>query len=742
MPLLDVCKAVTYTARISNEDNGEGAATFDVAINLGLGHNSSPRTTENYNPFWATDYRSTRHFSNFRFGSNPAFTPFDLPSTVYPTYGSGTTSGIPADFFTSDPDGPGQGFEDLDKDGFYDDLPAGASTEISFDVNITPRENCGTGRYDYMAWEHIYFDVYGKNQCKQVLDTERVDFNYTNLIRDYHAQTLIDMPTDVGNGENFDVAIKFNATSSIACDGKSMFSNDPSTIFTATLTLPPGYDLQPGAPAEFAQTGNTITFTTHELSNFFAIDWVRFPLVLNCAGSGGDQSIQLTSNLKCIDSGGDTCFDQDIHCKDLNIKAHCPGPCSGPTISNFQARRTTAGWTDTSMTTKVDLTDETAGYAVKNYMPGDIMRIKTGSILNNFTTDNLFFEIDYATETNGGDETIIGFEGGTITIVDLDGPTRTSPIDPAHLTVTTDGSGNHKATFDLSSYKNSIASAYSYGEDLENDEVSLELDFRISKEFNLYNLFEFEELRGRFYAYSDYPINSIKIACDDWGDRASYGQQRFRSSNRSHNFTSCNKVGLQGFFTQDMDVGNLFPNEYRPASQFVSAQYTLPDGLKFAGEVTSVGLYGSYSTSSGHLIAKESNGVVTITPGPNYINMSQSGTRWARFYLQVYGSCELESTTTVPYTYNYINYYYADSDFHEAESLNANLSVNYTEPTFSFQSPKPIVNGDSFMTDFDFELSNTGSITIDYNWFEVDLPTGLTTEDVFVINGTTETPIN
>ena len=52
------------------------------------------------------------------------------------------------DLMTTDPDGIGVGIEDLDMDGFYDDMEVGAETEISFDYTIPCDVACGA-QLDY-----------------------------------------------------------------------------------------------------------------------------------------------------------------------------------------------------------------------------------------------------------------------------------------------------------------------------------------------------------------------------------------------------------------------------------------------------------------------------------------------------------------------------------------------------------------------------------------------------------------
>jgi len=297
---VDVCNGIRYRIKVENTSTTAGSDAYDVLINVGLGHNSSPLTTYSSNPFWAFDYKNTRAVSNFQFVGGAAVTPDNYASTIYPSYGSGYTYAFPPDFLTSDPDGAGVGLEDLDGDGYYDDLAPGASTELEFDFNVTPKTDCGTGNYYYMEWEHLYFDALAKDQCGNPRLTDRVDINYFNLARDYSGHpTEFDTPSDVDTDSDFDVKIKPSAylggTGRLQCQGHDLFSNDANSVWTVSLTVPDGITLQGSAPASFSQTGNTITYTTTNMYVGYFAEWVDFPLHLDCAtytagGGGGKET--------------------------------------------------------------------------------------------------------------------------------------------------------------------------------------------------------------------------------------------------------------------------------------------------------------------------------------------------------------------------------------------------------------------------------------------------------------------
>ncbi|MRI02615.1 hypothetical protein GH721_18885, partial [Kriegella sp. EG-1] len=738
---VELCNAVSYTIKIENTKTAVGSMAIDVAINLGLGHNTSEITDPTSNPLWAFDFRDTRSVSNFRFGSNPSFQPSSLASDTYPTRGSGESVYIPADFFTSDPDGLNYGLDDLDNDGYYDDLPPGEFTELSFDFEIDPRDNCGTGRYDYMVWEHTYLDVNFKDQCKSDRLPKRVDFNYFNIIRDYQSVTEVEAPTDVIDGQDFTVSIApslyVGGTGYPLCDGANMGSNDTGSEWTVSITVPNGMTLQPSASSEFTQTGNEVTYTTTNMTSGHFKEWVNFPLTVTCGpGLNGLQTIPYKTNYKCT-SGSGICWDQDIHCGSVQIYAHCPGGCAGPGITSFDANRVTAGWTDNTQNTQVTLDKNV--HETKKYLAGDTMKLVTTATINNISLDNLYLDVDYHTadnETKGAD--IISFVDGTITIKDLSSTTETTAITVAPI-LTTNGPKDYTLTFDLSSYRDIINNTYNYGEGLESDEVEVELNFVFAKDFVDIQYLELSGFRGDFYAFADHPANTVRISCDTWGDRAFYSRPRIYGSNQSRSANGCESETGVLYFTHNMSPSDMFPNEYRPLSNWTSTIVDIPEGARFTGKVTSVSFEGAYSTDSGDFIATENNGQIVITPGPGFVNRDQRALHYPRFYVEFTGTCLSPETTTYDYTINFDEFAYASP---ESTSFTNTNTFKYTPPTFLIQSPSPTVNGDAYVIDLDVNISNTSAEDVNYNWLQATLPTGVSVVGAYSITGSTETAIN
>ncbi|WP_300021928.1 gliding motility-associated C-terminal domain-containing protein [uncultured Maribacter sp.] len=740
----DLCGPVTYTIRIENTNTAVGSMALDLGINIGSGHNSSPVTTAATNPLWDFTYFDTRSVSNFRFASGISFTPEDRPSTIYPTRGdNGTSVSIPPNFFNSDPDGPG-GFDDLDNDGFYDDLPPGEATELSFDFTVTPKDNCGVGRFDYMNWEHTYIDTYFKDQCKSDRIPERIDIGYFNIIRDYQDVTEVEAPTDIVNNEDFVVRIApaFYAGGAglPTIDGTPMFSNDASSEWSVTLTVPTGMALQTPLPAGFTQSGNEVTYTTTDMYAGRFKEWVDFPLTFTC-GPNGIQSIPYTTKYTATSSAG-VCWSQDIHCGSVNIYTHCPGGCTGPAIEGFKARRLTAGWTDNDMTTKVVLDDNTDG--IKKYLAGDQMKITTTASINNISLDNLYFNLTYNTASlAAGGSDIITLVESKITINDNSAGTSDSRTITNAPILTTNGSTEHMLSFDLSDEKDLISAAYLFeGDATDRDIVELELTFEFSKDFQDIAYFELTNLRGEFFAFTDYPANTVpnRVGCDTWGDRAYYSRPRIYGANLSHATNGCTPTnGIIYNMVKNMAPADMHADEYRPLTLWTSTVIDIPEGARFTGNVTSIQFQGAYSTATGEFIATESGDQITITPGPNFRNRDQTGTIIPRLYVEFMGTCESPASAQYDFTVNYDDFAYATP---VPSSFSYTNTFSYTQPTFIVQSPLPTVNGDAYTVDFDTNISNTSPDDVDYNWLQVTSPEGLNITGAFSVTAGVETPVN
>ncbi|TMM58964.1 DUF11 domain-containing protein [Maribacter algarum] len=730
----DLCLATTYTVRISND--APTAIAYNVEINTGFGTNSSILTSTTENGMWGNDRpNNTKSLSNFRFGSNPSFTPVQRPSTQYTGTGAGSYF-VTNTLFSSDPDGPG-GLEDLDGDGFFDDMAPGESTDLLYDHNVTSNSNsCGENYASYVSSYYLRSDAYANNQCDNFSPTGREFLTNASLARGASSPSA---PTDIFDGVGFNVGIQgilsTGGTDPLFCNGTRMFSNDPSSSWTVTMNVPDGISLD-GTPAGFTQVNpNTIVYSTTNLPAVNYLDMnVDFPLIMDCGVYSGPTNVPITytTRYEC------DCFAQDIQCGSVTgIRSQCPSPCNGPAITAFEAQRETAGWTDESMTTRVVLDPNV--HNLETYMAKDEMVLHASAVMSNTNPNSLSFTLDYETlGAAAGGADIIQFLNGSITINDLSSGAQTVPITVPPV-INTNGTTTHSLTFDLSTYTTAISPTYTYGEPTvplgtpEADEIDLELHFVFEEDFTTHSFLELNNFSGSF-------SDENGVSCNILGDRVFYFKNRIRPYDRLSTSTEgCTETFIELLIEQRSVSGDRFPNEYRPPSIWQFSELEIPAGATFTGLVTSTDFQGTDpSTTNGGLTVSQVGNILTITP-TSIQEYDQSGNHYPRIRVHLQGSSISAPSTLVNWTTNYEEFSYSSAPVNQTTSDTHNF--NFTQPDYSLTSTTPIVSGDRATARFEVDLCMNSPSDIDFNWLQINNGSQFTVLSAYEIVGAAQNPL-
>ncbi|MBM1107699.1 gliding motility-associated C-terminal domain-containing protein [Aurantibacter crassamenti] len=734
---------VTYTYAIDNDNNAENA--YDVNINIGFTWNGS-YSRPGFNPLRG-DEDTNRILSNFNFTGGSSVTPQRWPST---TGGSGPGSfHLPHDFFASDPDGPG-GLDDLDGDGFYDDLLPGESTEINFDMVMDPETpSCSPYSADYVSSESLNIDIWNENTCGNYnrRDREEVDRHYVRResLFNWGAPENYDLDAEDGSTFNLSFTGNFVASSgSPMCGSTEMFSNDASTRYLAVIDVPTGITLDSSADPRYTQVGNQIIFTETNLADFVYNSYllqipINFPLNIDCSTYTGPVEVELDYTTSYESS----CYSTDLHCGQFDITTHCPNSCVGPTTTSFDANRITAGWTDETMATKVTLDPNV--HATKFYMPKDEMVVTTSAFMQNDSKDNLHFEMRYVTDNGESMADIISFTTGTITINDLStGSPQTFPITNAPV-VTTQGTNDNFFTLDLSSYQSLISPTYAYGEGLEADEITLELHFQFKDDFpQTAHLYEFYSFHGRFFSLD---TSSNEISCDTYNDRAYFFQDEVKMFfNNNDSVTGCDNKWLSVGIEQASGVSDKFPNEFRPPVIWESTSIEIPAGMVFNGEVTSSGY--PYLQPEGEPASNANNGlnftvsgnIVTITPGPRFLQLDQQGNNYPSIRISVTATSETPNMSVHDVSTTYQKYAYSDDPILITE--NDTKDFEYEIPNYYLSSDSSTEIGNEQVESFTVDICTDNDDEINNNWLRVDTGTGYTITNAYLVEGGTESLLN
>jgi hypothetical protein len=738
---------VTYTNRIANNPTAENA--YNVKINIGYGW-SGESSSETNNNLYGDDHTNNRQLDNFRFAGGSSFTPTRRAFTTdpNPAYGIGSYF-VPADFFTVDPDGPG-GLEDLDGDGFYDDLAPGQSTDVLFDMTMLPMDpTCDAFNKHYLYHEQLRMEVWSVNTCNNPSFTHRIDINRSEVNTPglFNWENPWEYDMDAEFGETFHLTFVGRLDASYAsptCNGIPMFGNDASTSYRVEVTVPNGFSLDASADARYSQSGNTITFVETNLANFVVGGYslripIDIPINVDCGLYSGSDYLELPYTT-FYDSN---CFDREIHCGTFPMQTHCPDGCSGPVTESFDANRVTAGWTDNSMASKVTL--DPAVHAMKYYMAKDEMVITSSAIMRNDVRDNLFLEIRYVTDNNGINMSdVINFTSGTITINDLSSGSQTTAI-TVPPTINTFGINDNRMTFDLSSYRSIISPTYQYGEGLQQDEIQVELRFTFNDSFpNDMQLYQFHTFYGEFYSRDGV---GNKISCDFYRDRAFFFDNRVGIQPASGQFvTGCDEVWLRIQLEQSSGTGDRFPNEFRPPVLWQSATIEIPQGMQFNAVASSDGFPflqpenerpGSWNNGLNFSV---SGNFVTITPGPRFIHLDQGGNNYPNINIPLIATSAATENMSYTVSATFDDYAYADSPENRTESLNE--IFNYYNTAFNIQTATPTVIGNGQLASFTVDISNGNVQAIDYNWLRVNPGPNFQMTNAFLVDGGSETPLN
>ena len=299
----EICETNTVVVEITNTGVGPAAFAKDVKLSFGLGSNSQLLNLDyNYNNRWPSEFYDQKIFTNFRLGVGGDQTNVSGDISGWtpdnPTYAAyGDTQVLAENTLLADPDGVGVGFDDVDGDLSFDDIPAGATVTLTYDITFVDDDvfSCSSGYDQVQDWEHIYLNALAKTQC-DVTRVAGTDLGYGNLGRDYINPTLREQDTDTSDGEIFELALNpyfVNAGTAYRNNGSGLFTTGTDSEMLVELNVPAGVTLSGTAGPEFTQpagAGTPVFYKTSDLINGYNNRnggdddrYIRFPLIATCA---------------------------------------------------------------------------------------------------------------------------------------------------------------------------------------------------------------------------------------------------------------------------------------------------------------------------------------------------------------------------------------------------------------------------------------------------------------------------
>ena len=299
--------------------------------------------------------------------------------------------------FTSDPDGPGVGFDDLDGDGFYNDLPAGASTDITAllrqTIDNTPvclankwyNTAAGSSAVDQVGWVFTY----KKNACNTAV-TENGTYSSTYPTNSPFTIGVPSPTSDItatNDNVNFVAGSKFvlNYSFSNLTSVNTLKTVDGSQAFwKVAMQLPAGVIPDPALSATF--TNNNYSVTTNGMdvaTNTYYYDVKPLAGANGALTANGKLSFPVVVDASCNVNGvfnanfsvgvyqnPATVFISKLGCTTTpNFSLGC-GAAVGLNIDNFDLKRQTFGMKQTAQTVQATEADLTP-IDLNHYLNGD-----------------------------------------------------------------------------------------------------------------------------------------------------------------------------------------------------------------------------------------------------------------------------------------------------------------------------------------------------------------------------------
>lgn len=468
--------------------------------------------------------------------------------------------------FATDPDGEG-GIEDIDGDGFFDDLRIGESFIITADYSIscetgsqlTIEENCDNDFRGNFDGKIEYTNACGGRQSAL----------FDNFYRSSNSGTTREICTDPDAfNDNDEFTVIYSGERRMSNFNRTCADNDEVRV---SVTLPDGIvltnqtSIQQDTTRYFPTAINT---TTEAVMTFDAS-------VLNL---NNDYQINLVFETQCA-SIGPTSFPVEItyYCPDCNCShiwycgilegavLHAAGaPCAeftcetGLQTTNFSVERTTFGFTDANFNIPFDpaLANKKVALSCDSVVM-NVMNI----VGNQQLTDSIGIAINYSNPDESDSETTsFLFDFAEITIQSGDN-TRNCIIDTTALTLEINGS-NKTMYFDLSSCLE--------GNPLnQGDQIEFKGYFAINPDAPIpSNTFKkIPQLRGKGYVVID---GQIYDDCDSFGElfRLAKLNTSFSGPNNSTNPTGCAASSLQYTVSKSINANAMrefFGEEHRQA---------------------------------------------------------------------------------------------------------------------------------------------------------------------------------
>jgi hypothetical protein len=644
-----------------------------------------------------------------------------------------------SNFFTSDPDGPGVGLDDIDKDGFFDDLPSGATVTLniaaSYNCSLLP---CNTDRLMYILSSMTKYNT----MCDNTQLISNLIQPSGNVITDFVYSHVLTGSAPANITPLVPFRIRVNESSYFNVDT----FRTANSRFVYEITLPAGVTVSgTGNPTKTYGGGAPITTTITQVGNVIRFSEIasagiyigNIDLIYNCAVGGNVNSLTLPYKFIEINDIVANCLcNSDIACGVLNTNTFCPTTCSGAVtqLPIVERAASSYGWTNNTLTTRQSKANISA-FDLSKALYLDTIEIKSnGSQTANSNNLGLHFELP-KTASGVNKLTPINID---VQLIRFGIAIRTATLTSFVMTGST--ATTQKIDWDLTPIL--ISGVFQNGD-----------TFRTTSRYQVTsNELEFHDTQsgGLFYFFNT-TGGGVKQNCNAFVAEMYLVGTYYINGNNPQNVNGCNQTALGGgtnYLARRFDSsGIVFQNEYRPGFLVTSIKATMPLDYNFVSAqyidvVSGLSVPIVPSSIVGQVYTFNNPGTWPAFP----ITVTNNYGAYVPFTIQA--TCATSTTTYRQNSFeiNYKDYYYAYGD----PSVNTYNTSTNRDQGITYANPPDIkltnLSGTIQVTrpteSFLFRLSSVGTSAAPYSWIAIPNIPGITiTQVVDVATNSVISPI-
>jgi gliding motility-associated-like protein len=664
---------------------------------------------------------STARVRNTSTGTLSAIVPFAYTGGHY-TYNLNN-------FFTSDPDGAGVGLEDVDNDGYYDDLLPGSTVVLDIEASFNcVAVNCGNsysgnGHYGYAGAINYHTLC---NRATYEMTSTRNPSGFRGFLGRIQVTATGNIPANIEPGVPFSVRGSYGAYTEIndwrTTDSRYIyeFTLPAGTIVSNVKWANGTYPSGALAPySGYTVSGNILTVTAP--TN--ATGWTTFDLTYDCS-SGIDYEI----TYKILDRNSPSCdCVQEIACGTLSALSDCNTCLNGPKtkIPKVERADNSLGWTDYTLTTHQTRANISA-YDLSKALYLDEIEI-TGNAIQNGTSANLFLKMDLPKAPGNISK---------LTPLDIEVEIYRVGVLVSSGTVSTSSSTGSTTTMQNIIWD--LTSALPMGGLLDQDEIRTVSSYQVAINSGLPT---HDVQSGNSFWFYNVDLSGNKIGCDPkMPEMYLVGLRQLDGHNQAlANGCAPTILGQYHHVATRFDPSGVnYQNEFRPGGYLTKYELTTSNAYSLASG-GNIPLY--INGAPGNWYTMSPNSVVGNTY--TYLN---PGT-WPAYSLTIentYGmyirptfqpNCAAENSTEHVTGKVYLNDFY----YHYADPNNTTYQKIYTwspipnfsnSPGIEIADETGLIQASETIETFRVQLFNPTSFTAPYTWIAIPDTSGVTIQSL------------